>query len=352
MTDITSPKSLDRIADKAEPVDDLIKELLAHWRYDLDARKPGPAYSENGQLASTDVDLACLVSSLAERKAVVQLPRYLAGNTGGKSGSSLKSGGVRTGQLLRLQSNKEFFSFSVLINDQNMIDPSSGKQVEAIRSFYLVGKDGRWHPGWETLEFDPNAKENDFLKKIDVNSLGSLAFKNFVHPGRRTAFYGSYYFLTRASISRLEDEASELRKVIKDIKAKLPKDTKTSKESFSKDNSEKSWNTKTLDVPVMEVEADMPWRNTFDFSGLGLSELEARLRTIDNEFLPALRFHARATELAFYKSNGEKAGIPSFVKGSWHDQTFGRTTWRTLDKAAGMKLRYRIRAKSIEVPVR
>ena len=217
-----------------------------------------------------------------------------------------------------------------------------------------MGKDGRWHPGWDTINFVPDAKENTFLSKIS-NKM-SVAFEHFVNPNRRTAFYGSYYLQTRLAIQRLEEEGSQIRKLMKTMTAPPKATAPDGGWSKSDSGSEKSWRSQEVKVPIMEVEIDAGSisKGTFDFKGLGYGDLQARLKTIDNEFLTALRFNARATELAFYKGRGEQAGVPSWIKQSWSPALIGRTEWRRLasPNSLPVDLRYRIRAKSIEMPVK
>ena len=64
---------LDRSSDSCN---DLALELLQHWGYDLFERKPRAALMDHGVFKPTDLDLACFLSALADREAIIDLPTY------------------------------------------------------------------------------------------------------------------------------------------------------------------------------------------------------------------------------------------------------------------------------------
>lgn len=343
-----------RVLDLGEPIDDIITTLQEHWEYNIEDRRPGPAYVQNDELQPTDLDLACLLSTLAKRKAVVILPRYMGDGTTKKASSNgvqtVLSADNRRGQITRLTSNQDYFSFSMAVNDQNVMNTATG-QLGAPRNFLIIGKDGRWHPGWDTIKFAADAKENDFIAKFNLAVNGDMAFKQFVHPGRRASFFGQYYFLTKTVIQRLEEEARALRAEIKAVKVKQ---AKAEKFHFERDDTEDSFGKTTVRVPIFTAEVDVPFVGNPLTDPQALDEMEARLKTIDYGYLPSLRFATRATELAFYKGRGEQGGIPTWSKASFGDMNIKRTHWRVLKYGQTMfghdvALRYRIRAKEVEV---
>jgi len=368
------------VLDREKNIDDLVKLTRDEWAYNLEDRRPGPAVLHDGRVKPTDLDLACLLSTLAARKAVVVLPKYMsaAPKKGGKAatnGQTLIDPNNRRGQLIRLSSNQEYFSFSALVVDQNVLDTSNGGSFGAPRYFHIIGKDGRWHPGWDSIQFVADAKENDFIKHYGLAVGSQMAFKQFVAPERWTAFYGHHYLMTKLLITRLEDEAGLLRQRIKGVKALQPKSTGTTT-SFEKDEDSVKFPKSKMEVPIFEAEVDadaefhgvtsfflgatghMTERTGLTFSMLSM--LEERLKLVQHDYLPDLRFAARVTELAFYKAHGEKAGIPSFAltnaASRWSDQTVKRTTWRAFNipptMGSNMTLRYRIRSRTIDVDSR
>ena len=133
--------ALQRILDRSAPVDDLIPIVSSHWGYDLYSRRPGPAVLENGVLKPTDLDLACFLSALKDRGAVINLPTYRARRARTeKEGERVVSKENRHGPVMGLVSNKQVFSFSVLVTDHNVIvagDEAKGTRdsVGAPRAF-------------------------------------------------------------------------------------------------------------------------------------------------------------------------------------------------------------------------
>lgn len=379
--DVTSKDSFTNVLARGRDIDDLVEAIRDSWSYSLEDRRPGPAILHDGRVKATDLDLACLLSTLAKRKAVVILPKYMSatrkkaggasGGTGGTSTQTLISPENRRGQLIRLSSNQDYFSFSALVIDQNVLDTANGGSLGAPRYFHILGKDGRWHPGWDSIQFVADAKENDFIKQYGLAVGAEMAFKQFVNPDRWTAFYSPHYLITKLAITRLEEEVKTLRARIKTLKDATSKPdgvgTSTSmgvgsaKPERDSEESKVKFPTKNVEVPIFEAEIDATFNGKERQPGnyTGLDSLNAMLSRITNEQLPELRFATRVTELAFYKAKGEKAGIPGFAVESnritmWGDEVIKRTSWRALNSArmtmeTGCSLRYRIRSKTIEV---
>ena len=70
---------MESIVDKSVNVGPAVKLVKEFWSYDLMTRKPGPAYRD-GVFVGTDLDLACFLSALAERNAVINIPTTYANN--------------------------------------------------------------------------------------------------------------------------------------------------------------------------------------------------------------------------------------------------------------------------------
>lgn len=313
------------ICDLSKPVDELTETILEHWTYDIDGRKPGPAVLENGQLKPTDLDLLSFMGTLASRRAVITLPVYEGMRPRTKrEGEVVTSEANRHGKIMGLTANKETFSFSVRIIDQNVIQyataPGQEDQTGAFRNFALVGIDGEWHDGWKEIQFRPDAKENDFIQKFQLAIGGRIPFQHFVHPNRWGSVYGQYYLLTKCLIARLEDDADWLRDEIKRLLAlgvKYPSTGEGSKREWPKSKTEEGQSVK---VKAFEAEVDMP-----DFFGKRVDAVpttEELVRITDRErdirytILPQLRFAVRGSELAFFKAGCKDKGFPSWIRGA------------------------------------
>jgi hypothetical protein len=321
LKDAAAGDAMQRILDRSEPIQDIIDTLLDHWSYDLFSRKPGPAYFENGVFQPTDLDLACFMSALADRKAVIVLPHYTSRRAKTiREGERILSKTNRHGQIQGLTSNKEVFSFSVRILDQNVIQAgteTTPDEAGAYRNFMLVDIDGTWHDGWSRIEFSPTAKENDFLKDKSLWTGNSVVFKNFVHPNRWISFYGQYYLLTKALIARLEDENKFLNTEVDRLLnagCKFPPVGAGAKKEWPKTTKGESVAEK---VDAFEAEVDLPFSGsfpTFQVENESLVEADTLARILKSKVVPALRFSTRATELAFFKAGCKSKGLPAWIK--------------------------------------
>jgi len=313
------------ILSRQENVDEIAEELIEHWRYDLYTRRPGPALLADGVLIPTDLDLACFMSALVDRKAVINLPTYQSRRASTtKASERVVSKENRHGNCHGLTSNKECFSFGVTIKDFNVIvsNETEGDSVGAFRTFMLVDVDGSWHDGWGCIEFHPTAKENDFLNDKSLWTGHTVYFKNFVHPNRWSSFYGQYYFLTKIMIDRLEEEATFLRKHVKELRAagvQYPPSAGDVKPA----EYEKTERGEAVSIKVVafQAEVDVPWTGEFRWNPQGnpqedLVAASRRLKKIQYGMLPHLRFAARATEYAFSKIGANNHSFPGWIKGA------------------------------------
>lgn len=278
------------------------------WSVDLYTRKPGPAVTEDGDFVGTDLDLACFMQALVDRQAVVNLPTYTGRRASQKrEGERIISKENRHGTLTGLTANREVFSFGVRLIDHNVVqrDPTTGKEtVGAPRNFMLVDVDGEWYDGWRCIEFSPSAKENSFLNDKKLWTDNKVVFKNFVHPNRWISFYGSYYFMTKVLIERLEEEAKFLKsEVDRLLKAGFTFPSGEGPKEWP--HSEKVGAEKKIKVNAFEVEVDIP-----EFSGqyppypnsqAGLILASDRRKALVYGVTPRLRFATRSVELAFHK---------------------------------------------------
>ena len=372
--DIVTSDAMLMALDHSQVADDLADMIVDEaWGYDLFSRKPGPAYyDEDGQLNMTDLDLICFLAELTKRKAVVNLPEYKKRRAGSTNKNErVVSDKNRHGKILSVVANKEVFSFSLKVNDQNVIvKQANGEEIiGAPRNFMLVDVTGEWHSGWRTIEFSPTAKENEWLNDKRLWTGQSIFFKNFVHPNRWTAFYGAYYLLTKVLIQRLEDEQkfyNAEEKVLIEAGAKFPpSDSMTLKPEYERVEPEDQ---KSIKVDAFECQVDAPFLNEFKHLAISadgakltktLVDNHDRMRKIKYHILPMLRLATRAVELAFFKVGMKDAKMPFWMKDYKWEEGFKekgkRIEWNRLGitqvkpGTTGFALRYRTYQKTERV---
>lgn len=378
LKEIQGSEIYQRIMDPSDPIDDLIEEVKGWWRFDLLGRHPSRALmNEDGSLMKpTDLDLACFLAALADRGAVINLPVYTSRRPRQlRDDEWIVSKNNRHGKLIGLTSNKDVFSFSVLMIDANVVKTGgeNGDQVGAFRNFMVVDLDGHFYDGWKVIEFVPSAPENDFARDKELWTGNKIYFKNFVHPNRWVSFYGQPYILTKLLISRLKAEAKDLFQQIKSMRTSPvgPVD-----ESDDEGGRTTVGPATTEKVKAFEAEVVAPIPETFPRWRGTLEEVEARLKKVRYADVPELQFACRATELAFCErakcfdaledpgSLAQPGGtvvpatepLPGWITGAkFEDQLVKRTTWRRLvlhqaaPFATGLALRYRVKWKSERV---
>ena len=362
LINILDTDRMQTVLDKTKSIQPVIDEMMDHWSYDLYTRQPGAAYTEDGVFAGTDLDLACFLFALAQRGAVINIPQYTSRRPKQVTeGEIITSKDNRHGKILGVLANKENFSFSIRINDANVITTDS---VGNFRNFMLVDVDGTWYDGWKTIQFVPTAKENDFLSNNKLWSDNSVVFKNFIHPNRWVSFYGQHYFVTKALIERLTEEAAFLKGLAKDMRAR-------GIVIGGHGGEKKEWPKKivvgdqeSIKIKVLEAEVEFPeLQGKYpvdaismlpDYTGTTNSELlkgvEDRSRILTNSIIPKLRFATRATEFAFFKhgENGDK--MPTWIQNANWDRTYvqdgKKKIWNRLVFTRGIGLRFRVMSHS------
>lgn len=221
-------------------------------------------------------------------------------------------------------------------------DSETGREtVGAPRCFALTDVHGKWHEGWERIEFSPTAKENDFLNNNSLWTENTVVFKNFVHPNRWISFYGQYYFIAKALVERLTEEASVLNKQIKELQesgVQYPASGEGAQQEWSK--TEKVGETTSIMVETLQAEVDIP-----DFQGDyptpkkttdELVRITQRRRELVYDIKPKLNFAIRSVELAFFK-HGFQDGtekMPAWITDAKWERDFvqkgKRTAWNRL----------------------
>jgi len=326
------------VLDKTEDPMLAVEQVTKWWGFDLYSRKPGAALRD-GVFVGTDLDLACFLSAIADRGAVINIPNYKSMRPKTiKEGERVVSKSNRHGPVVNLVSNKDVFSFSIRIMDHNVITTD---KVGDYRTYSLTDPSGEWYDGWSCIQWDPSAKENAFLRENSLWTGNRVVFKNFVHPNRWTSFYGQHYFITKALIQRLTDEAKFYGLEIKRLQeagARFPESGDGAKKVWPKSSKDAG---KSVKFRSLEVEIDIPeytgeWQQC-DVSQTNLIDLDERRRQINSTIIPNLRFATRCTELAFFKHamNDELHRMPAWLAGGtkWQKNYVPkgkRTKWERL----------------------
>ena len=311
------------IMDKTLPLDDVVKVVQKYWTYDMYNRKPGPALVD-GVFEGTDLDLACFLTALAERGAVLNIHRYKSMRPKTtKEGERISSSENRHGKILNLVANKDVFSFGLKMMDMNVMTTDS---VGDFRTFSLTAPDGNWYDGWDSIGWDPSIKENKFLSENEMWTQNRVVFKHFVHPNRWISIYGQHYFITKALINRLTEQAADNFKQMKHMLAdgiEYPKSGDGAKKVWPKSSKAAG---KSVKFETMEVEIDVPDNDTMfvqlDSNQENLIALTEQRKKWNNTIIPNLKFSTRITEYAFYKHGQLKEGgekMPAWLSGG--------TTW-------------------------
>jgi len=318
------------ILNREEDIMAVAKEAVDFWSYDLLNRRPSSAYTEEGLFQGTDLDLACFMYAMADRGAVINIPRY-KGMSQKKSRTDqvVTSAYNRHGKIVGVQANKEFWTFSINVIDENVI---GADKVGDFRTFSLTDLNGAWYQGWDRIEFVPTLNENRFITENKLWSGHTIVFKNMIHPNRWTSFFGKYYAISKMVIERLTEESAYLNAEIKAIQADGVK--------FPGESGPKSYEygtpgkTKSIKVEVFEAILFMP-----DTKYIGeypkYSRTQAALVDAYNtrkeyqKIIKKLRFMTRATEYAHSKARDR---IPAWISGVKWEPGFklsprARNTW-------------------------
>lgn len=314
-------------------IDPVIESVKNFWGYDLFNRKPSPAYNDYGLFQGTDLDLACFLYSMADRGAVINIPRYKSMcQSKVRADQKLTSKSNRHGKIIGVQANKDYWTFSINVIDENVIGED---KVGDFRTFSLTDMDGTWYPGWDRIEFVPTLRENKFITENRLWSGNQIVFRNMIHPNRWTSFFGHHYIITKMLINRLEEESKFLNAEIKRLKAEGIE--------FPKGDGPKSYeyesyrDAKSVKVEVFHADIFMPkTKYVGEYPKIKSTQkdlVEAyNTRKSYQAALKRLRFMTRATEYAHSKA---PANLPSWIKGVTWEPGFkltprARNTWERL----------------------
>ncbi|MBP9757935.1 MAG: hypothetical protein KBD06_05010 [Candidatus Pacebacteria bacterium] len=338
------------ITDRSRPLTrEVVEGALSRSVFAWAGRTPQPGLDESGNVIHAgDLDFASFFVPLALRRAVIEIRDYqnrrpLVLKTGMR-----QIGTTSFGQIKRLVSNKDVFSFSIHIRDQSIAMEREGvEELGYPMNYMVVDLDGNWYEGCQTLHFKPNAAENAFLRERDLLIDDAISFKYFVHPNRFQSIFGAPYLLLKLLVERMDDEATYYREEVKRLadKGVFPIKGQT-------DEHEATGPKKKVIVPTLVAELDYP-----DFAGrvndYGLpggdtvTRAQAaydRRKLIIYTWKPLAQFVIRADELAYFRY-----GLPSDKRPAWATELAiepfrkkgDRNSWMRIPFPDGYALRFR-----------
>lgn len=337
-------KILGRILDRSEDVMSLVDKIDDMW-LDMYARKPSPEFGDDGEYSGTSMDLLTLIFSLAKRNAPINIPQYR--KTRGQTvteGQHVISSGNRHGKLMSISANKDTFTFSAKIFDQNVMTVDD---TGAYRNFTLCDMYGRMWQGLNNIEIMPNKQEKEFFMRGSMVRNGTVNLQHVVPEERWTSLFGRYYFATKLLIQRMDEEAKNLFAQMKAMKEEgytLPE------KDYPK--STDVGDTKKIKVKAFHVELDHPdftgEFETLEPSQENLALANERRNDIIFTRIPRLRFISRTVELAFRNHIREKGleTYPAWVKSTWEigfkESPRARKQWNRIQGIdEGWALRFR-----------
>jgi len=366
LTGILDHPMMGVIMDRSKSPIETAEKIIENWSFDLYTRKPGPAVTEDGEFVGTDLDLATFMMALADRGAVINMPKDYKGIRAStkREGERLVSTANRHGKITGMFSNSDVFSFGVRILDMNVVqtDLKTGQEsVGAPRNFALTGITGDWHPFWSPLEFSPAARENAFLKDNKLWTDNKVIFTSFVHKNRWVSLYGQHYFVAKAMVERLTEDArflkSEIDRLLK-AGVNYPPTGEGAQKEWEK--TETVGDKVAKEVDALNVEIDLPdytgEYTPFEVSQASLVSATAQRKRVVYDLKPKIQFAVRTVEYAFYKhalddGTGEEKMPGWFTAATWErDYTppGKRNKWNRLilfQRAVGeqgVAIRYRI----------
>jgi hypothetical protein len=360
LSELLYNETMERILDKSEDMSPVYSKMRERWTRDLFERNPTSAYDINGEYKGTNLDMVSLLNLLAEREAVVNFPEYQPRRSGDRKDNEwIVSHENRHGKILGLTAKKDAFSFSVRIEDQNVVNLEKNKTGK-YRNFLLTDLDGNFYKGARTIEIPPYTDITEFADRYDIALRGTrrdkmvLKFENFVQPNLWQAFYSGDYLMTKVLEKRLEDEGKYYRNTAGRIEQRL---TGRSEHTVCQGPvAYRKTETVPKEIETLQVEVDIPEfvgeyprvKNTQE----ELKEATEIANTISYSILPRLRFNTRAVELAFYKYGNDGLLDPGWpVPEIERDYQIPgkRTKWNRMSINDELALRYRFWKKTERV---
>lgn len=348
-----------QVLDRTQSVDALVERMRSHWSTNLFSRRPASNAPDEAGLPAEDFDLACLLLALSERGAVVSLPVYASRRPSTtREGETVISPENRHGKILALVSNQKVFSFSVQLEDANVIVGNvDGESVGAARNFMVVDVNGDFHSGFGGILFNPTKEEIRLLQGMGIWDGSGATFRHFAHPNRWTSLYGRPYRLTKLLIARLAEEATFGRTEVKRLASHG--EPRTSSGDFS---SPSLGEHRVVQAIGFDAVVDPPTAShgvfvSYPDSQDGWKAAKERVRII-GLWLPALRFAARITEYAFHRFaafDPEHILCPWWIRSmSWQSGFVPKRaqhSWHRLPMQDGSAIRWRAFEVTEEVSI-
>lgn len=364
---------LTRLTDRGAEIRNTLNRLVEVWSFNLADRKPGVAYVDEEGVPVTDLDLACFMSALVDRRAVINLPKYHARRAATKTeGQYVVSAENRHGRVTGLTSHQEVFSFGIRIEDANVVvaNADGEESIGAHRSMMLQDYDGTWHEGWETISLLPAGLDKEVFEQLS-GAAAHVKFQYMIHPLRWPSFYGKPHLLAMIADKRISDEMRFLKAEIKRIRDAL----NIAPPTYAKSETVGASESKTFLAFEAAVDGERgelhgeyaPYETTTEGLDLAISK-EKRYRQLQG----ILRFQMRATQFAFVQEaltkqipkdqlkdwlKGDVTGEPrkpSWVNGKkwecgWKEKPKATNRWARMEIAEGLWLRFRTWDKSMRV---
>ncbi len=341
------------IIDRTACIDDaFVKRIVAQSVFTWEGRKPKPAIDDDFMFQGTDLDLLSFMVPMMVRGAVIEIPKYRNRRKVVRRKGERKIGTSQFGNITGLISNKDVSSFSVRIFDSSVVTQDSETEKESVgahRNYMLVDCDGYWYDGWDKIVWNPDHKENAFLKDRNLWTGNAVCFTNYVHPNRRQSIFGAPYLLLKMLSKRLTDEAKHYRKEVKRLEDAgfcLPEGEKA---PYFPPVSEGE--TKKIKVKTMETVLDCPQFTgeypRVDESDAGLLEAYRRQKLLTYTLKPLVQFVVRADEVAYFKYGYEDGYIAPWIKGAEWESGYrvskGRVDWNKITFSPSLALRCRVK---------
>ena len=317
-------KKFEKLVDRTQGILEVVNDLVESWSYDLSKRKPGISYVNEEGNPVVDLDLACYLSSLVSKRAVVNLPRYRGARAKSHTeGEVVVSAANRHGRTIELRSNQTVWSFGVCVEDANVM---TAEDVGRPRTFMIQGIEGDWHDGWDTVEILPQGLEKEVFDAF-CGKDRALRFDYFIHPLRWTSVFGENFRVAKyAADTRIPDQLRFIKSEIKRLFAATDGESKV----WPKTTSEPAEKTKVWAyesfIDGMELTGEYtPYPTSFD----GLKEAQGDKRRLE-QLQKSLRFHVRASEFSWWLQL-QKA-IPAeqyleYIQGTVPADTLPKPVW-------------------------
>lgn len=344
------------IMNRQEPItQEMTDAVLGQSLFSWEGRNPRPALDQYGDFQCTDLDLLSFIAPFADRKAVIEIPRYQNRRKVVVKENERKIGSRQFGPVTGLTSNKDVFSFSIRIFDSSIVskDPETEREsVGAHRNYMLVDCDGHWYHGWDRIVWDPTRAENKFLVKNDLWTGNTVYFKNYVHPNRWQSIFGAPYFLKKMLVARLDDEAGFYRDEMKRLEGAGISLPLGEKKPYVPSIYEGE--TRPIKTGTLEAVLDLP-----EFSGLyvpvstneaGLVYAYRRQKHLTYTVKPAIQFVIRANEAAYYRyGEGRVANWMGTRDWKSWKAPRGRIDWSQMVLSPECAFRYRVKEVTQQV---